>query len=177
MTALLETISPLNTFLPDASLMAMLCGAPSWLSKAIWTGLAGLDRDRCRAELHVLGDDADGVAASGCRPAPGSGPGIGRRAGTGGQHGGQREQAEGEGQALHVGVSWVVVGSGRARRAGGDGAAAVDEAQEGGELATDERDRVAVVAGEVDGEDDDQGDLDGLGDVRGAVVRALDRPA
>ena len=49
---------------------------------------------------------------------------------------------------------------------GGDGAAAVDEAQERGELASDERDRVAVMAGEVDREGHDQRDLDGLGGTR-----------
>src|SRR6185436_5462671 len=58
----------------------------------------------------------------------------------------------------------------------GDGTAAGDEPGEGGQLAADDADRAAVVAGEVDGEEDDQRDLDGLGDVRGAVVRALDRP-
>src|SRR5690242_5372582 len=36
------TMSPLNTLLPPASVIAMLCGAPSWLSKAIVTGAPAL---------------------------------------------------------------------------------------------------------------------------------------
>ena len=116
----------------------MLCGAPSWLSKAMVNGLPALAATVGVGELQVLGDDRDGVtgrAAGGDRALVGGR----RRARTGGQHGGQDDQAEGEGQALHVGglLGLSVVeadGSG----AGGDGAATADQAGEGGELAADD---------------------------------------
>ena len=56
----------------------------------------------------------------------------------------------------------VVSGAGAGRAA-----AAGDERGEGRQLALDHADRVAVDADEVDGEQDDQRDLDGLGDVGG----------
>ena len=105
-----------------------------------------------------------------------AGPGSrwrGRCARTGGEHGGQGEQAEGEGQAFHgrdsLGcrvVAWWSVRR-RPQRCRGE-----DEAREGGQLAPDDRDGAPVVAGEIDGEQDDQGDFDALGDVGGAEVRA-----
>ena len=60
--------------------------------------------------------------------------------------------------------------------AGGGDAAARDEVREGGELAADDRDRAAVVANEVDGDEDDQADFDGLGDVGGGEIRTHDGP-
>ena len=145
----------------------MLCGAPSWLSKAMVKGLPALALTAGVANWMSL---ATTVTASPVGLPAGAGPVAGgrRRARTGGQHGGQGDQAEGEGQALHVGgTPSCQVRGGRARRRrrrcrGGH------EAGEGGELAADDVDRVAVMAGEVDGQGDDQRDLDGLGDVRGA---------
>ena len=88
--------------------MAMLCGAPSWLSKTRSNAVSALTVTAVGANFMSLATIVDGIAA-GVAGRCGRGGSRRRRAGTGGQHGGQREQAEGEGQALHVGRTPVVM--------------------------------------------------------------------
>ena len=72
--------------------MATLCGAPSWLSKAIWKALSALTVTAVwvnfRSTATMLTASPDGLPA-------GAWDEAGRCAGTGGQHGGQRERGRG----------------------------------------------------------------------------------
>ena len=78
---------------------------------------------------------------------------------------------------MRSGVALTVARFAVSLRLGAGGAATRrDEGAQGSQLALDDRDGVAVHAGEVDRDQRDQRDLDGLGDVRRLEVRALDRP-
>src|SRR6478752_6560860 len=147
----------------------MLCGAPSLLSKAMLNAMfcatmvavppagTGLPAGAGAAGVPVGAADAPEQAAS--TAARASRPKVRVR------------------RFMSIGLLVSMLSGWSGSGAGSDRAAARDECREGGELAADDRDRASVVADEVDGDEDDQRDLDGLRDVRGGVVGAHDRPA
>src|SRR4029079_16843288 len=74
----LDTMSPLKTFAPPTSEMAMLCGAPSWLSKSIanavpaLTATAGVTNFRSlatTATVAPLGPPAGELGCAACADA------------------------------------------------------------------------------------------------------------
>src|SRR6188472_1421791 len=151
----------------------MLCGAPSWLSKtrsnaapaltgtAVWTNFRSLAAIVTASALG-LPAGAAGVGASADAPE--------QAASTAASASRPRVRVR---RFMSVGL---LVSMKTGLGAGRGGAAATDQAGEGGELAAGDRDRAAVVTGEVDGQGDDQGDFDRLGDVGGGEIRAHDRP-
>src|SRR4051794_37080343 len=69
-------MSPLNTLAPDASEIAMLCGAPSWLSKVSVNGLPALAATRGVANWMFLATTVtplpDGLPAGAGSPVAGA---------------------------------------------------------------------------------------------------------
>src|SRR5687768_16266589 len=171
--------------------MAMLWGADSWLSRVIWNAApAGAVIDAVEnlrslatttiaspAGADAAGADAAGADAAGLAVVPPDPPE--QAAATAARATRPRLRTRRFiGSVLLVGrAAGIAPGRAFSSDAGTLGAAAGDESGEGRQLALDHGDGVAVHPGEVDGDQDDQGDFDGLGDVGRLVVRALDRPA
>src|SRR5688500_13021290 len=166
--------------------MATLWGAASWLSRVIWNAssagavIAAVENLRSLATTTIAspaGAEAAGAEAAGLGVEPPD-PLAQAAVMTARATRPRLRTRRFIGSGLLVGrAAGIAPGRAMASGAGTLGAAAGDETGEGRQLALDHGDGVAVHPGEVDGDQDDQRDLDGLGDVGRLVVRALDRPA
>src|SRR5205809_4143101 len=87
-------MSPLNTLAPDSSEIAMLCGAPSWLSKVSVNGLPALAATREVANWMFLATTVTplpgGLPAGAGSPVAGAADGPGTAAGRAGGGDGAR---------------------------------------------------------------------------------------
>ena len=181
------TISPLNFSAPDGVLDGDVVGCGFLVVEDDLERLVRGRRDRCRRELEVLGDHDDRVARRG-------GGGRRGRGRAGVEPPDPPEQAAvmtaratrprprtrrfiGSGLLGRVArPGWLPAASWRQAPAPSARRPVTRPAKEASSRLTTVI-GVAVHPGEVDGDQDDQRDFDGLGDVGRLVVRALDRPA